>query len=104
MNREPTDWILLLLIIILFIFTLTDHFIMRKKMEEIRQENYKERIEYSLNWSRMLSKKQELVIDQLYKKGIIRYGTYTQRALNRENKLWLKQQMQRRKRKASSED
>lgn len=89
------NWLFLLLFILLLAFTLIDHFVMRGKIEEIKQVNYQKQIEHSLDWNRMLSRKQELIIDKLYEKGIIRFGTYTQEALDRENKIWLKQQMAR---------
>lgn len=97
---DPPNWIIkywfpIILFVLFSVFTIVDHTIMKNKIEEVRQDNLKERIEHSLDWSRMLCRKQELVIDKLYEKRIIRFGTYTHRALDRENKIWLKKQMAR---------
>lgn len=90
-------WIPVLLFALFSIFTITDHTIMKRKMEEVKQENLKERIEYSLDWSRMLCDKQGLIIDQLYRRRII--SAATQRALQKRNEIWLKQQTRRRNKK-----
>lgn len=92
MNRKPERFYFLLFVILLA-FTIIDHTIMKNKIEEIRRVNYHERIEHSLDWSRMLCDKQELIIDQLYERRIISMETH--RALQGRNELWLKQQMQR---------
>ena len=66
---------------------------MKNKIEEIKRINYHERIEHSLDWSRMLCDKQELIINQLYERRIISWETHE--ALQYKNSLWLKQQMAR---------
>ena len=95
MNFLKRYWFSILLLILFSTFTIIDHTLMKSKIEKIKQTDYQERIKHSLDWSLMLSRKQELIIDKLYEKKIIRFGTYTQEALDRENKIWLKQQMQR---------
>ena len=93
MNFLKRYWFSILLLILFSTFTIIDHIIMRKKIEEIKRINYHERIEYSLDWSRMLCDKQELIIDLLYERRIISMEAH--RALQGRNELWLKQQMQR---------
>lgn len=95
MNFLKRYWFSILLLILFSTFTIIDHTVMKNKIEKVKQDNYQKQIEHSLDWSRMLSRKQELIIDKLYEKGIIKFGTYTQEALDRENKIWLKQQMAR---------
>lgn len=95
MNFLKRYWFSILLLILFSTFTIIDHTLMKNKIEEIKRVNYHERIEHSLDWSRMLSRKQELMIDKMYEKRIIRFGTYTHKALERENKIWLKKQMAR---------
>ena len=87
------NWLVLLLVILLLAYTTVGYIIMRRKIEEAKRDSYQERIEHSLDWSRMLCDKQELIIDQLYERKIISWET--QKALQHRNELWLKQQMQR---------
>ena len=93
MNFLKRYWFVILLLILFSTFTIIDHTVMKNKIEEAKQVNYHERIEHSLDWSRMLCDKQELIIDQLYERRIISWETH--RALQGRNDLWLKQQMQR---------
>ncbi|MCK4576854.1 hypothetical protein KAU34_10630 [candidate division WOR-3 bacterium] len=93
MNFLKRYWFYILLIIIFSVFTFVDNSIMKRRIEEVKQENLNERIEHSLEWSRMLCDKQELIIDQLYERRIISMKTH--RALQGRNELWLKQQMAR---------
>ena len=95
MNFLKRYWFLILLLILFSTFTIIDHTVMKNKIEEAKRVNYHDRIEYSLDWSRMLCDKQELIIDQLYERRIISMETH--RALQGRNELWLKQQMQRKK-------
>ena len=88
-------WFLIILFLAFLLFMIIGYKILEERIKNLEQENYHERIEHSLNWSKMLSRKQELMIDKMYEKRIIRFGTYTHRALDRENKLWLQQQMGR---------
>ena len=102
MNFLKRYWFSILLLILFSTFTIIDHTVMKNKIEEIKRVNYQERIEYSLDWSRMLCDKQELIIDQLYERRIISWET--QKALQHRNELWLKQQMQRKNKKWIKKD
>ena len=87
------SWLFIILLILFGIFIAIDHTIISRKMNEIKQINYQERIEHNLEWSRMLCDKQELIINQLYDRRII--SMETQKALQNRNRLWLRQQVQR---------
>ena len=91
------SWCFIVLLILFAIFTAIDHSIMSRKMNEIKQINYQERIEHNLEWNRMLCDKQELIINQLYDRRII--SMETQKALQNRNRIWLRQQMQRKSKK-----
>lgn len=86
-------WFLIILFLAFLLFMIIGYKILEERIKNLEQENYHERIEYSLDWSRMLCDKQELIIDQLYERRIISMETH--RALQWRNELWLKQQMQR---------
>lgn len=102
MNFLKRYWFYILLIIVFSIFTFIDNSIMKRKIEEVKQENLKERIEYSLDWSRFLCDKQAIIITQLYDRGII--SKETQEALQWRNALWLRQQLQRKNKKWIKKD
>ena len=95
MNFLKRYWFVILLLILFSTFIIIDHTVMKNKIEEIKRVSYHKRIEYSLDWSRMLCDKQELIIDQLYERRIISMETH--RALQGRNELWLRQQTQRKK-------